>query len=133
MASKQNFPKVVTPKGVGIYPRLNAPDTKYNAAGVYETKLAFDADTPGLSKLQEKVSALIDAKHDEVVAELTEACKVCLEKTIGRRSTFRPEYDPAPGEATSRITSKAKTTATDVTKPTSKEHRPNQTPKRKDA
>src|SRR3546814_13154715 len=108
MASKQNFPKVVTPKGVGIYPRLNAPDTKYNAAGVYETKLAFDADTPGLSKLQEKVSALIDAKHDEVVAELTEAGKGGLAKKIGKVSPFKPEEDPETGEETGRIIIKAK-------------------------
>lgn len=35
-------PKIlVTPTGVTVYPKLNTPDTKYVAEGVYETKMRF--------------------------------------------------------------------------------------------
>jgi hypothetical protein len=34
--------KIVSPKGVAVYPRLNKPDTKFDAEGVYKVSLRLD-------------------------------------------------------------------------------------------
>lgn len=39
---KVTFQNHVTPSGIAVYPRLNRPDTKFNADGVYSVKLLFD-------------------------------------------------------------------------------------------
>lgn len=120
--AKPNFPKLVTPRGTSIFPRLNTPDTKYNKAGVYEVKLAFDADTD-LTALRDKVQALIDAKHDEVVKEMTEAGKGGLAKKVTKRDIseiFKAEEDPETGDETGRIIIKAKMTATGTNAKTGK-------------
>jgi len=122
MANKPNFPKAVTPRGTGIYPRLNSPDTKYNKAGVYEVKLAMEPDEAGLDKLQQKVSDLIDAKYDEVVAELNANGKAGLAKKVTKRDLaeiFKPEEDDE-GNETGRIIIKAKMTASGTNAKTGK-------------
>lgn len=53
----------VTPKGILVYPHLNAPDFKFNAAGVYSTKLRLDA-VEG-----EQFNARIDAFIERAVAD----------------------------------------------------------------
>lgn len=55
--------KVVTPRGVAIYPKLNTPDTKFDAAGVYETKLRIDpaAEDGVLGKAKATWSEIKDA------------------------------------------------------------------------
>ena len=110
----------VTPKGTAIFPKLNTPDTKFNAAGVYEVKLAFDADTPGLDAFRAKVEAMVDERYDEEVAALTEAGKGGLAKKLTKVSPFKAEEDPATGEETGRILVKAKMTASGISKKTGK-------------
>jgi hypothetical protein len=56
-------PSFVTPAGIAQYPRLNAPDTKFNAEGVYSVKLEFSGDEA------QELSAFLDAKLQESIAE----------------------------------------------------------------
>lgn len=122
MAAYRTYPKAVTPKGTAIFPRLNTPDTKYKPEGVYEVKLAFDADTD-LSKLRAQVQQQIDAEHDRVVAKLTEDGKAGLAKKVVKRPLddhFKAEEDPETGEETGRVIIKAKMTASGVSKKTGK-------------
>jgi hypothetical protein len=122
MAGKATFPKIVTPAGSSIWPRLNEPDTKYNKAGVYEVKLAFDEDTD-LTKLRAKVQELIDAKHAAVVKEMTDAGKGGLAKKVTKRDLddiFKAEEDSESGDPTGRILIKAKMTATGISSKTNK-------------
>ena len=124
MAGQRNNPKAVTPRGVAIYPRLNSPDDKYNKAGEYKTKLALDADAAGLADFTAKVEALIDAKYDEVIAEITDSltkqgktariAKAVAEVT--KSSPFKAEEDDDTGDETGRILINAKLQAVIETK-----------------
>lgn len=123
----KSYPKVTTPRGVAIWPRLNEPDTKYDSAGVYEAKIAIDANDPGLAKMQAQVEAIIDEKFAEVVKELTDAGKAGLAKKITKVSPFKPEEDADTGEETGRIIIKGKMKASGISKKTNKpwKRRPN--------
>lgn len=115
-------PKMVTPKGTFIWPRLNEPDTKYVAEGVYTVKHAFEADTD-LSKMKEKAQAQIDKKYDEIVSQLEEDGKGGLAKKVVKRDLdeiFKPEEDEATGDETGRIIINAKMRASGVSKKTGK-------------
>lgn len=114
------YPKVTTPRGTAIWPRLNTPDTKFNKAGKYEAKIAIDGDDEGLAALQKQVQDLIDAKYDEVVKELTDAGKAGVAKKLTKVSPFKAEEDDATGEETGRILIKAGMTATGVSQKTGK-------------
>jgi hypothetical protein len=118
--AQKSYPKVTTPRGVAIWPRLNTPDTKFNKAGKYEAKIAIDANDAGLIALQAQVEQLIDAKFDEVVKELTDAGKGGLAKKVVKVSPFKPEEDAESGDETGRITLKASMTASGISAKTSK-------------
>ena len=51
--SMTNF---VTPKGIAVWPKLNAPDYKFNVDGEYKTTLKIEAsksqDLTGMKKLR---------------------------------------------------------------------------------
>ena len=110
--------KKVTPKGTFIWPKLNEPDTKFDPAGVYETKIAFEAGTD-LSSLKGKCQEIIDQKYDEIVDQLTNDGKAGLAKKVSKRDLddiFVAEEDEATGEETGRIIAKAKMKASGVRK-----------------
>ena len=56
--AKQKTPTLnfVTPLGVAVYPRLNKPDTKFDAEGVYKVNLRLDPTDEAVSKLLEKLT-----------------------------------------------------------------------------
>lgn len=62
MANKLN----TTPAGIAVYPHLHLPDTKYDDAGVYTSKLRFKLADDGVSKL-------MDLINDEMAVSLVEA------------------------------------------------------------
>lgn len=114
MADKRKV-MVVTPKGTAIgYQSLNSPDDKYNKAGEYKTKLAFDPDTDGLDALRAQVETLIDEKYDEIVEALKEDGKAGKAKKITKRDIddhFKAEEDEDTGDETGRVYITAKMTA----------------------
>lgn len=123
-----NYPKIVTPRGTAIWPRLNEPDTKYNPAGKFEAKIAIEPDADGLAAMQAQVDKLLDAKYDEVIAEQTDKLikagkKGLVDKfveSLTKRSPFTPEVDGETGEETGRLLVKAGMTATGVSQKTGK-------------
>lgn len=129
MAGK-SFPKVRTPAGTALWADLNTPDTKYNAAGKYTVKLAFDADAD-LSDLQAQVQTLIDAEYERVCEEIREKLtkqgkKGLIDKRIAEivkrdiSDIFKPEEDDDTGEETGRVIINAATTASGISKKTNK-------------
>lgn len=115
-------PKMVTPRGTFIWPRLNEPDTKYVAEGVYEVKLAFDEGTD-LASFKAKVQKQIDKKFDEITGQLVDDGKAGLAKKITKRDLddiFKAEEDEATGDETGRIVIKAKMKASGIAKKTGK-------------
>jgi len=49
--------KIVTPIGVAVYPRLNRPDTKFDAEGVYKVTIRLDPSLPEVAAFVAKVEA----------------------------------------------------------------------------
>lgn len=100
MATKDNKSDVIrqkftTPPGTAVYPRLDAPDTKFDPDGKYSVKLRWPADV--IHPLQERVEKLIDERHAALVAEDKRKAK---EATI--RSPFKEVLDD-DGEPTGEI------------------------------
>lgn len=61
--------KVVSPAGKAIYPRVNQPDTGFDANGTFHTKLEMDSDVPVTAKFL----AQIDRWHEASLEEMREA------------------------------------------------------------
>lgn len=79
---------VVSPLGTAIYPKLNAPDTKFEPDGVYETRLKFDPNTA--VGVLEKKSTPWSEMLEAVVAqqeEFLKAKKAELAKGDGKAKT----------------------------------------------
>lgn len=139
MAQKyQAGPKFVTPRAAAIWPRLNEPDTKHDAAGVYECKQELPLDNAVVQKIKAKAMELAQAKFDEVkeahagdshvyfdeeefdakVAELKKAGKNALIKKlklITLVEPMAPEIDD-DGDETGTVMIKAKMKASGVYK-----------------
>lgn len=112
--------KITTPRGQFIWPKLNDPDTKWKPEGKYECKIAFDADAPGVEKLQEQIEKLTQQKLAEVREELISKGKKALADKITTVNLLKPEEDDETGEETGRLILKAGMTASGVSKKTGK-------------
>lgn len=53
--------RFVTPKGVAVFPRLDKPDTKFDAEGVYKTGLRLDPSDPEVAEFIHKLTAFAQA------------------------------------------------------------------------
>jgi len=86
MTTKQKL-KLITEKGVAVYPRLDKPDTKFNKRGVFSTGLRLDISDP---KVQEWMQTI-----EEVVTAEAAAAKRTAKKgvTIETRLPFKTEQD----------------------------------------
>lgn len=127
-AKKPKAPTGTTPVGVAVYPRLNKPDTKFNPAGNYSTKLVLSAeDAAPLMEAIEKVAeeayenakATLEAKLEEAKAADKPKVKKKLEKLVKGDMPFAPEYDDA-GDETGNIVFSFKTNASYTDKKTQK-------------
>lgn len=70
MADQIKALKVMSPKGRAIYPKLDAPDYKFDAAGSYSVKLSVPADEveETTAKLQVMLDEFVVAKKAELRA-----------------------------------------------------------------
>lgn len=127
-AKKPKSPTGTTPVGVAVYPRLNQPDTKFNAAGTYSVKLVLSAeDAAPLMEAIEKVAdeayenakASLEAKLEEAKAAEKPKVKKKLEKLEKGDLPFAPEYDDE-GNETGNFVFSFKTNASYVDKKTKK-------------
>lgn len=84
MADKKKFERVITPVGVAVYPHLTKPDTKYDPAGVYKTKLRVPAAEAAelierLEKIRDEAYAELDAAKRKKL-KLADVCEVELDE-----------------------------------------------------
>lgn len=108
MSAKKKYTRFNTPRGVGIYPRLTEPDTKFDVDGVYTVKLALPADCPKTAKLIEKLEAELEAFKVEFV-ERDPKNKAKLKK--GSDADVYEEEVDDEGEETGRLIFKFKLNA----------------------
>lgn len=99
--------KVLTPKGIAIYPWLNKPDTKFNPEGEYRIRIKLTAEEaqPIMDKLEEAAAkAVVDATaelNEKIATEkgekLVKAKKALKELKIGDLPA-KPDYDDEGNE-----------------------------------
>jgi hypothetical protein len=69
MTQKQKRERFVTPEGIAIWPRLNAPDTKFDADGVFSVKLKWAGDDDAANAQIAKLSAIRDEAFKQYLSE----------------------------------------------------------------
>lgn len=98
---KPAFEKVMTDKGTLVYPKLNAPDTKFKADGEYQAKLRLPAEAS--QKLIEQIEAALKKYWPIAKAELEEklanaktgADKAKAKKALAEMKEADKPYKPA--------------------------------------
>lgn len=65
---KPSNPKLMAPRGPMVFPKLNAADTKFDAAGSFGTKVRYDLSDPAVTAFIAKLQPM----HDAAVARATE-------------------------------------------------------------
>ena len=90
---------LVTPKGVAVWPKLNAPDTQFKKEGEYSVKLALDpSKDKNVQPFLDELQARFDTYLDEVKAEVGPV----KAKKIKPNDPFTAELDEE-GEETGRF------------------------------
>jgi len=126
-----NKPKLYTatsPKGIAKFPRLNTPDTKFQANGVFSTKLEMSGDdaAPLMEAIEKEAEAALTAARAELEKKLSEAkpkdkpkIQIALDKLDAGPVPYAPVYDD-DGEETGNYEFSFKTNATYTDKKTQK-------------
>lgn len=73
-------PKFTTPRAPAIWPRLNEPDTKHDAAGVFECKQELSLDDPIVQKIKARAMEMAKAKFEEVKEQFADDSKVYFDE-----------------------------------------------------
>jgi len=98
---------VISPKGIAAYPRLNKPDTQFDANGVYKAPLKIDTDEQAGAKFKDYLDDLAEKAFDQAVAEAVEKGEFKTEalarKKIKRADLPYSVVEDEDGEETSVI------------------------------
>lgn len=107
---KRVYINFVTPAGVAIFPRVNKPDTKFKAEGVYSTRMAFKPEA--IEDFIAKYTETLDEFEVTTRAALTEVAEGKDKKkakaakdnlvSLSRNEIGKPEVGD-DGEETGRI------------------------------
>lgn len=97
MSQKMNIVRVTSPAGIAVYPKLEKPDTKFDANGVFSVDL--DLDPQSAAELQQKLTKIAD---DAYAAE----CKAKGKKSLKRADM--PWKDTDDGKVRFKFKLKAK-------------------------
>ncbi len=97
--------RYTSPKGTFVFPKLNTPDTKFNAKGVYSVKLKLKKGEPETDRI---VKLIEDAAQASLAASMKEYAgkKDAKGRAIvvaGPDSPVAPDMDKATGEETDSI------------------------------
>jgi hypothetical protein len=115
MADKKPSIKFISPRGVAIFPKLNKPDFKFNAAGEYRAKLRITlADIP--EELIAKLTELRDNLVNETKAALTKKKDIAKAKAMTVLDLFKDETDKETGETTGFSLFSSKMVASGISK-----------------
>lgn len=113
MASPKKRERWISPKGVAVWPKLNEPDTKFDAAGTYTARLAYDAGDKNTKAFIAKLEQYQKERFAEAVKDAPKLKKYKM------APVFTEETDE-DGEETGRILVNFKMTASGKSKKTGK-------------
>jgi hypothetical protein len=112
MLRKRNeYPKLITPKGVAIFPAVAEPDYKFKDDGEYHVRLRLAPDAEGLDEIVAQAEAIRDEAFEAKKAELEKAKKGALLKQLTKADIIREEVDQETGEPTGFVILRAALTA----------------------
>jgi hypothetical protein len=74
--SREKPETIVTPSGIAKYPRLNSPDTKFNAAGDYKITVVLDKADKGVVEFLKRLETEHKAAYQQAVATAKKGKKV---------------------------------------------------------
>jgi hypothetical protein len=98
---------IISPKGIAVYPRLNKPDTKYDANGVYKAPLKLDTDDEDAAEFCNLLDGLCEEAYVQAVQKAVEAGEYKSEAVAMKRiKRADPPYtviEDEDGEETSFI------------------------------
>jgi hypothetical protein len=114
--SKSNKVKMTTPRGTASWPRLNTPDTKFDAAGKYSCKLVLRADDPQVQAFVAKLEKMRDDFLADTVAALKADKKAALAMELKAGDIIKVERDQETGEETGNLIFMASMKATGTRK-----------------
>jgi hypothetical protein len=105
LRERKDYPRLITPKGVAIWPALNPgdPDYKFKKdTGEYHARLRIPGDELGdWQPIIDVAQALLDEAYEAKKAELTREKKGALLKELNKAEPIiKPEIDPETGEET---------------------------------
>ncbi len=112
--SNQKRVRIVSPKGIAVWPRLNEPDTKFKQEGEYTVALAYDGDDAACNKL---IAGLEKLRDEEFAKWLSENPK--KKKAAEVAPVYTDEVDEE-GDETGRKLLKFKMRASGISKKTKK-------------
>lgn len=97
----------ISPKGIAVYPRLNKPDTKFDANGVYKAPLKLDTDEAEGAAFRDSIDALAELAFETAVAKAVDAGEYKTE-AVARKKVKRADLpytviEDEDGEDTSFI------------------------------
>lgn len=98
---RSDYPQLITPKGVAVWPSLNSPDFKYKKEfGEYSVKLRIAPDAPGLDEFREAAEDLVNKAYEAKADELKREKKGAILKALKKVDPLKVEVDPETGEET---------------------------------
>lgn len=92
---RPKFKKFLTPIGVSIFPKLNAPDTKFKPLGEFNTKLRLTAEEaqPLIDTYEAELAAFFEAEKAELMKGDGKSKAKAKALKLAADKPFKPEYD----------------------------------------
>ena len=103
MSQNQTKMKMISPRGVAQWPKLNEPDYKWDTAGKYTVKLSLDAADPAVIEMVTKFETMRDDFLAETVATLKADKKAALAMELKAGEVIKIERDNETAEPTGRL------------------------------
>lgn len=87
--------KFLTPTGIAVYPKLNAPDTKFKPLGEFNTKLKLSAEAaqPLIDKYEEVLAAYFEKEKAELMKGDGKSKAKAKALKLAADKPYKPEYD----------------------------------------
>jgi hypothetical protein len=103
MKKRNEYPQLITPRGVVAWAQLNEPDYEYKKEGEFHVRIRPDTSDPLYDKLVETATAVRDEFYDETVKKLTAEKKGALLKKLNKVEVIKPEVDRETGDETGEM------------------------------
>lgn len=103
MSKPNNKVKRTTPRGTFSWPRLNTPDTKFDAAGKYSCKLVLDGSDPVVQAFVAEMEKARDDFLAATVETLKSEKKAALAMELKAGEVIKIDRDQETGEETGKL------------------------------